>query len=175
MSETILQTAKTFFDNIGITVESVTVDKEEWSSYLVTLKTPDSALIIGMHGQNIPPITHLLWRMCEKVGGEFVNIHLEVNDYMKEKDTKFFRYLDSRIDLVMKTGKDIAIPNLSSYERKKAHNYISEKNIAGLRTYSAGEWVERALHIASDGILTPSAPVSKWPSSIDLEEDGVGI
>lgn len=66
-------------------------------------------------------------------------LHLEVNDYVKMHDEKLYRYLDGRVSYAMKSGQDVVIPNLNSYDRKKAHTYISEKNIEKLRTYSAGE------------------------------------
>jgi predicted RNA-binding protein Jag len=48
---------------------------------------------------------------------------------MKAKDDKFFTFLDGKISWVMESGKSTQIKNLSSFERKKAHNYISEKGI----------------------------------------------
>lgn len=136
MIDSLSTLARTFLEKMHITIESITVTEEESGVYLVDIKTPDSPLLIGLHGQNMQALSHILSRMGEKTIGSYVNVHLEINDYMKEKDAKFFRYLDSRIETVMKTGKDIAIPNLNSYERKRAHDYISAKNIAGLRTYS---------------------------------------
>jgi predicted RNA-binding protein Jag len=72
---------------------------------------------------------HLLGRVAEKKLGKFIHLHLEVNDYMKSKDERLFRFLESKISFVLSTGKSIRIPNLSAFERKKAHNYISEKKI----------------------------------------------
>ncbi len=58
---------------------------------------------------------------------------------MKAKDERLFRFLDSKIAFVTETGKNTRIPNLTSFERKKAHGYISEKAIVGLTTKSEGE------------------------------------
>ncbi len=66
----------------------------------------------------------------------FVHVHLEVNDYIKSKEEKMFRFLDSKIAFIMSTGKSTQIQNLNSYDRKKAHNYISEKKIEKLTTHS---------------------------------------
>lgn len=89
-----------------------------------------------MHGKNIEIFQHLLSRMIEKIVGKYIHVHLEVNDYMKQKDERLFRFLESKITFIMSTGKSAKIPNLNAYERKKAHNYIAEKNIAGLSTQS---------------------------------------
>jgi predicted RNA-binding protein Jag len=58
---------------------------------------------------------------------------------MKQKDEKLFRFLDSKIVLVTSTGKSIHMPSLTPYERKKAHSYIADKNMTGLKTQSEGE------------------------------------
>jgi predicted RNA-binding protein Jag len=82
-----------------------------------------------MHGKNIEIFQHLLSRMIERKTEKFIHVHLEVNDYMKMKDEKLFRFLDSKITLVTSTGRSIRMPSLTSYERKKAHGYIADKNI----------------------------------------------
>ena len=74
--------------------------------------------------------------MIEKITGDYVHVHLEVNDYVKSREEKMYRFLDSKVALVMSTGKPSQIPNLSSYDRKKAHSYISDKAIVGLSTHS---------------------------------------
>lgn len=89
-----------------------------------------------MHGKNLEAIQHLLGRMAEKVRGKFVHTHLEVNDYMKAKDARLFAFLDSKIAFAISTGNPLSIPNLSSFERKKAHGYIADKKIEDLTTKS---------------------------------------
>ena len=74
---------------------------------------------------------------------------------MKAKDERLFRFLESKIAFVMSTGKSVKIPNLSAFERKKAHNYISEKNINNLTTKSEGEGEERALVLSYTGTIVP--------------------
>jgi predicted RNA-binding protein Jag len=93
------------------------------------IKTPDSPLLIGQHGKNIEAFSHLIGRIAEKKLGKFIHVHLEVNDYMKAKDERLFRFLESKIAFALSSGKSIRMPNLTSFERKKAHNYIAEKKI----------------------------------------------
>lgn len=117
-----------FFQNLGISLESVDV-RENGEDLDISVKTPDSSLLIGMHGKNLEAFTHILGRIAEKQDGKYYHVHLEVNDYMKAKDERFFSFLESKISFAMSSGKSVRIPNLSSFERKKAHNYISEKAI----------------------------------------------
>jgi predicted RNA-binding protein Jag len=176
MNDTLIQTFEKFLKYMNISVDGLTVNQWSDGDYQIDIKTPDSALLIGIHGQNIQALSHIFSRMSEKLLWAHTIVHLEINDYMKEKDAKFFKYLDSRIEIVMKTGKELTIPNLNSYERKRAHDYISEKQIAWLRTFSQGEWSERMLHIASDGIALVKKP-QEWGahSHLIIEEDGIGI
>lgn len=182
MQDTIQILVEKFWRWLGITLEKVeTVISGE--DIDIRIQTPDSALVIGMHGKSLESFSHILSRMIEQLTGTFVHVHLEVNDYMKAKDERLFRFLDSKIALVMSTGRPTQVQNLNSYDRKKAHNYISEKAIEKLTTHS--EWVgaERILVIEYTGELkTPSvqrpAPKVSSTSTIsvdDLSEDGVGI
>lgn len=118
----------TFFTRLGISVTSLTVT-EESDDLSIRIETSDSPLLIGQHGKNIESFQHLIGRIAERKLGRFIHVHLEVNDYMKAKDDRLFGFLDGKISWVMESGKPTTIKNLSSFERKKAHHYISEKKI----------------------------------------------
>lgn len=174
----------TFFTGLWITIQSLTVTEEK-DDIFVRIETPDSPLLIGVHGKSIEALQHIIGRIAEKKLWKFIHVHLEVNDYMKSKEEKLFHFLESKISWILQTGKPIQIKNLSSFERKKAHNHIAERNIEGLSTKSEGEWENRvlilqytwALKISEKPNLTPKKiPVSEKPSDLSsLSEDGVGI
>lgn len=166
MQEAINSFAKEFFTKMEIAFDSLATvtEDEERSIYRIDIQTPDSKLLIGVHGQTLEFLTHLLARMLEKIHGKSILLHLEVNDYLKSKDERLFRYVDSKIQEVMKSGGEIHLSELTSYERKKVHAYIQSKNIPNLRTFSVGEKSDRRMHIAYEKSLLS-----------ELEEDGVGI
>lgn len=179
MQDTIQSLVTHFWHWLGIALEKVetVVIGEDVN---IHIQTSDSALIIGMHGKSLDSFNHILARMIEKVTGSFVHVHLEVNDYMKAKDERLFRFLDSKIAFVMSTGKPTQIQNLNSYDRKKAHNYISEKKIEKLTTHSEWAGAERVLVVEYTGEIktapTPRSTSSTSTMSVDdLSEDGVGI
>ncbi|GAB0175034.1 MAG: KH domain-containing protein [Candidatus Altimarinota bacterium] len=169
---------QSFFEGLGIQIDSLTIT-EEGDDVSINIETPDSSLIIGQHGKNMEVFKHLLGRVAEKKLGRFIHLHLEVNDYMKSKDERLFKFLESKIAFVMSTGKSIRIPNLSAFERKKAHNYISEKKIEGLSTRSEGEGEERALMLSYTGaIIANNQPQKDRTPSNDIDSlslEGVGI
>lgn len=175
MQEQIFSLVQSFFQGLGIAFSDLSVNVQD-QDIQINLQTSDSALLIGMHGKNIEIFQHLLSRMIEKIVGRYVHVHMEVNDYMKLKDERLFRFLDTKITFVMSTGKSSKIPNLNAYERKKAHNYIAEKSIAWLITRSEWEGAERTLTLEYTGVIRQDTQHA-WTSSqaVDLAEDGVGI
>lgn len=182
MQELVQKQIEDFFSGLGIVIEWVEVVFSD-SDINVRVMTPDSALLIGMHGKNMESFQHLLSRMVEKHAGHHVHLHLEVNDYMKSKDERLYRFLDSKISLVIHTmNKTARIPNLTSYERKKAHAYISDKAIAWLKTRSDGEGAERALFLEYTWETLKQTPKPIYTTSNtttnsleSLSEDWIGI
>ncbi len=166
-----------FFTKLGIVVTSIHID-QAWEDIDIRVETPDSALLIGMHGKNIEIFQHLLSRMLEWKSEKFIHVHLEVNDYMKLKDEKLFRFLDSKLALIQTTGQSIRMPSLTSYERKKAHGYIADKHIIGCSTQSEWEGTDRVLVILYTGELIKKPVISKSPTShseMSISDEGIGI
>lgn len=54
-----------FFSNIGINITSLEI-KEEADDLSIRIETPDSPLLIGIHGKNIEAFQHLIGRFAEK-------------------------------------------------------------------------------------------------------------
>lgn len=181
MENTLLPFVSRFWTGLGITTTSISVETI-WEDINIRVETPDSALLIGMHGKNIEAFQHLLSRMIERQTDGFIHVHLEVNDYMKQKDEKLFRFLDSKVVLVMNTRQPIRMPSLTPYERKKTHSYIADKNIPGLKTQSEGEGAERALVLTYTGDIATRPSITHTVTGAKsthseplLSDEGVGI
>ena len=178
MENVFLPVVTEFFTKLGIITTAISLDIA-WENVNIKVETPDSALLIGMHGKNIEVFQHLLSRMLEWKTDKFIHVHLEVNDYMKLKDEKLFRFLDSKIALIQTTWQSIRMPSLTSYERKKAHGYIADKHIVGCTTQSEWEGTERALVISYTGeLIKKSVTPTKYPTShteMSISDEGVGI
>ena len=106
MNDAIRELSTKFFSLMDITLEHIQVDLEDADRniYRISVKTPDSKLLIGVHGQTLELITHLLSRMSEKQHGKMMILHLEVNDYLKSKDERLFRYIDAKINELIPSG-----------------------------------------------------------------------
>ena len=180
MQQKISEIARNFFTLMGLALEDVIVEcqDEKKGIYLIQVKTPDSKILIGIHGQTLEMTKHLLTRILEKTLGESFLIHLEVNDYLQAKDEKFYRYLESRVAYAMRSGEEISLPNLTSYDRKKAHGYISDKKIEGLKSFSVGEGKDRELHLVYTGpkLATTHSSTSVARKLVEMiDDDGIGI
>jgi predicted RNA-binding protein Jag len=176
MRDTILTLAQDFFTRMSIEFDSIQVDAEEDDSeaYRVSIKSPDSKLLIGIHGQSLEQITHLFGRMIEKSSGKHCIIHIEVNDYLKSKEERLFRYVESKIQEAREQGLPIQLSKLTGAERKKIHHYIQAKNDSGIEAYSEGEGENRHLYIRCSQTQSPQATPAKHLSS-ELNEEGIGI
>lgn len=165
-----------FFMRLGVTYTELTV-VTEGTDIQIRIQTTDSPLLIGTHGRGLESIQHLLGRMIEKTSNTHPHVHLEVNDYIKEKEARLYGILEHNIKNIMRGWKDIHLTGLSSYERKKAHNYIALKNIPGLSTHSEWLWEERILILTYTGELQalPTIPKIAPQTTHDLSEDGIGI
>jgi len=84
--------------------------------------------------------------MAEKMTGVHCIIHLEINDYLAEKQKRLFSIVDRKVELAHKNGIDQVIYDLSGYERKQVHAYISE-TYTDIVTKSIDGEKGRELHI----------------------------
>lgn len=137
---------ETFFTKFWISVENIEIHQEEDSIYRVTLKTPDSHIIIWPHWKNLEHFWHILKLIFSKELERFIHLHLEVNDYLQEKDAKLYKFLDSKMLQVQSKWKELVLPQFSAYERKKVHSYVAEKKW-NIYTESRWEWSERRIYL----------------------------
>lgn len=128
-SQAIKDLAQEFFELLGVEMESieVEVEDEERAIYMVKTKTPDSALLIGPHGRTLEELQGLLIQMLENKLEKRIWIHLEVNDYLEEKDRRLYSMVERKIADVMRTGGEDTFGELSAYDRKKVHAYVGDK------------------------------------------------
>jgi predicted RNA-binding protein Jag len=152
MSVSLEKIAQQFFEKLSIEFSDLKVQEEAEHIYGVSLQTPDSALLIWPHGKNLETITHLLKLLFAKASSSHVHIHLEVNDYLAKKDEKLLAFIETKIQQVQNSGKEVILPYLTSYERKKVHSYVSEHS-KNVYTQSRWEWENRRIHLCKKDIV----------------------
>jgi len=155
MDEKINIIVNSFFEKLSVSVESIDVIQEEEWIFLIKMKTDDSGMLIWPHWKNLESIQMLLRMMISKNLWNKIRLHLEINDYIENKDEKLFSFIKSKIISVEKYKKDIELPFYSSYDRKKIHSYVAEYWNWNIFTKSIWEWKERRLYICKkDAKLT---------------------
>lgn len=171
---TISTIAQDFFTNLGIDFSGleVQIQDQEKNIYIVKISSTDSPLLIGPHGRTLEETQSLLMQIVENETQSHCLIHLEINDYLAEKQKRLFWIVDRKVELTHKNGIEQVIYELSGYERKQVHAYISEKypDIA-TKSMDGEKW--RELHIMLKEWVKPtgtesSTPSRKYDSSADL-------
>ena len=147
MKDTILEISKAFFEKMWVELESIEIEEEKETIYFIKIKSPDSALLIGNRWQTLTDIKRILSIFLSQKLDTKVIARIEINNYLEEKDKKLFEFIDEKIAQCHELWKDIKLPFFSAYERKKIHNYISEKNLKNIHTKSEWEGRERRLFI----------------------------
>ena len=73
-------------------------------------------------------------------------------------------FVESKISFIHQSNKEISLPLLSSYDRKKVHSFVAEKH-PDIITKSVGEGKERRLHLIKKE--------KKIDISIDIDGDDI--
>ena len=146
MQEIVEKLCKDFFEKLWTDFSELEIENQSENIYRLSLKSEDSHLLIGPHGKNLDTLTHLLKLLIAKHSQGFVNIHLEINDYMQQKDEKLLHFIASKVRIVQETWKEIILPFFTAYERKKVHSYVSDSS-GCVYTQSVWEWKERRIHL----------------------------
>jgi len=150
MNNTILELSTDFFNKMWVELESIEVEEEKESIFFIKLKSPDSAILIGNRWQTLSDLKRILSIFLSQKLDTKVIARIEINNYLEAKDQKLFQFIDDKIAQCYDLKKDIKLPFFSAYERKKIHNYISEKNLKNISTKSDGEGRERRLFICKE-------------------------
>lgn len=146
MLETIEKIVSDFFKNLWTDYSEVKIEEEAENIFRVSLKSDDSHLLIGPHGKNLELVTHILKLLVSKKTESHINLHLEINDYLAQKDQKLIAFISSKIQVVQESWKEIILPFFTAYERKKVHSYVSE-NGKNIYTESRWEGNDRRIHL----------------------------
>ena len=118
---------------------------EEGDSYQVIIKTDAEApTIIGRHGETIRAIQKILEVILYRKIKEPMRLLVNVNDYREKQKERLEQLAAETAERVESSSEPVALRNLSSYERKVIHEYVT-KNYPNLTSYSEGEGRDRRL------------------------------
>lgn len=146
VEEKIKSITEKFFSKMWVEFSNIEVQKELENIYYIKLESSDSSIIIWPRWKNLEDIKSILKLILNRKLEENVIIHIEINDYLKSKEDKLLNFIKSKIAFVEQTWRDLKLPFLSAYERKKVHSYVSDLK-SDIYTKSEWEWKDRRLYI----------------------------
>ena len=146
LKEDLLEYIKSYLKEVtnlmGIDAELEIIKKENFIK--VNMLSDNSSILIGKNGRTMSSLQDLL-RQSVKKNGIKVNIILDANDY-KEKQQKNIERLAVKLAKdVIKTGIEVKMDRMNSYERRLVHNRLTD--FKGVTTISEGEEPNRCVVI----------------------------
>jgi len=136
-----------FCEKLCIDVNNIEVSLKEDNIYILKIETDDSWILIWNHWSVFESLQWIFRNIFRNKFPENIRIHLEINDYIHNRDTRLFSLIEKEIIKAKETWRNMKLPFLSWYERKKVHSYISELNDSEIITESRWEGKERRLFI----------------------------
>ncbi len=87
----------------------------------IVLNTKDTGVVIGYHGDTLEGLQLVLSLCVARKLGRFIRISIDVGDYKKNR-TEWLKTLALETkERVMSEGREMAIPELKSWERRIVH------------------------------------------------------
>ena len=147
LKEYVIEYIKSYLKEVtslmGIDVEFETQKREKYIK--VNMMSDKSSILIGKNGRTMSSLQELLRQSISAQTGIKINVILDANDY-KEKQQKNIERLAVKLAKdVVKTGIEVKMDRMNSFERRLVHNRLSE--FKGVTTISEGEEPNRCVVI----------------------------
>ncbi len=157
--ETIKQTLTELIDKLDVSYSKIEVVEEENGVFRANIETDRAPFLIGMYGERIDAIQHLLKSILwKKALTENVFVIVDIDDYRKSREDRIVAIAEEKVEAVRATGIPQTMPFLEPYLRKIIHTHISSGRFQGVTTQSVGEGRDRRLQIVAE---TQAAPDSR--------------
>lgn len=136
-----------FFEDILEEEPDIEIDINDEEIYIDLQLDPEhSGVVIGYRGEVLTAMQLILSMMLQKDRTAWVPVRVNVNNYREQRAEALENLAQNTADRVLSNNQALSLPNLSSYERRLIHNYLSE--VDGVESYSEGEGIHRVLIIA---------------------------
>ena len=130
--------------NMGVSVEIDVV--REGKNILLTLSGEKIALLIGKRGQTLNALQYLTQLALNRYSDQYLTVMLDAEDYRKRRNETLVQLAERLAQKAVKTGKNVALEPMPSYERKVIHTALVDNK--KIKTYSDGSEPYRHIVIA---------------------------
>lgn len=140
----IISTLSELLTKLNVEAE-IAVTKGEEDHYKADIKTQDTGLLIGRHGETINSLQLVLGIMLYKKLKSWARVVVDVGDYRRDREINIKEMVERIILEVKNTGQPVILPYLTPYERRIVHMMLAEnKEVA---SDSQGEGKDRRITI----------------------------
>lgn len=129
---------------MGVSIEIETL--RDGKNVQFILSGEKIALLIGKRGQTLNSLQYLTQLVINRYAEQYLNVVLDAEDYRKRRQDTLIQLAERLAQKALKTGKEIALEPMPSYERKVIHTALV--NNKRIKTYSDGNDPHRHIVIA---------------------------
>jgi len=133
-------TLQEILDFIGVK-PSVTITPQDENIVSVDIQGNNLNFLIGFKGESLNALQSLLNLIAFKKSGKPAIISVDINNYKGKKTERIVEIAKSFIDKVRFFEKEVALPPMTSWERRHVHLLVSE--YTDVESESVGEGVAR--------------------------------
>lgn len=135
----IKQLVSEFLVHLGIDFGDLDIEKINESEYRINVASDSPNLLIGHHGENLQAMQKILKVIFHKQLGEEINIGFDVDNYRKRQEENVLTITEQKIQEVLVSRGQVALPPMSAYFRRLVHLFIRENHPEHVATESMGE------------------------------------
>lgn len=129
---------------MGVSVQVETV--REGKHVHLILTGEKIALLIGKRGQTLNSLQYLTQLVLNRYSDQYLTVMLDAEDYRKRRNETLIQLAERLAQKAVRTGKNVALEPMPSYERKVIHTALVENR--KIKTYSDGTEPYRHIVIA---------------------------
>lgn len=144
----LVEDVHSFAENHGVDVDNTNSSRNE---YHVNIKSEESSILIGYHGETLSSLEHIVNLILFKATKTWQNVRIDISDYKRERKARIIEIADNAVNKAKFLKKSIALLPMNNFERKIIHEHISS-NYPEMESYSEGESYNRRVVIAAKEI-----------------------
>ncbi|MEH6993527.1 RNA-binding cell elongation regulator Jag/EloR [Neobacillus drentensis] len=120
--------------------------KRDGKQVLFVMTGEKIALLIGKRGQTLNSLQYLTQLIINRFSNQYLTLILDAEDYRNRRNDTLIQLAHRLALKALKTGKDVALEPMPSYERKVIHTALS--NNKRVKTFSDGSDPHRHIVIS---------------------------
>lgn len=131
-------------EKMGVKINIETEREGKWVKF--NLSGEKIALLIGKRGQTLNSLQYLTQLVLNRHAEQYMSVMLDAEDYRQRRNETLIQLAERLAQRAVKTGKEVALEPMPSYERKVIHAALVKNK--KIKTYSSGEEPHRHIVIA---------------------------